>query len=880
NDPPSFSSPDPSSQEEAAPQAATTAEASGRSAGVARQLQHGTGTAGQARDEDEGEDEMEVIAKQRIRHPSRLRRTDATQQQQQQQQQQLQQGPAHAPLETAQVTTTTAESAAGVEPSAPATTTTTTTMAASDTTTGGPTPATATRTSASSPILLETVRMRREGLWAFEYWVEDAIMFMCFPVKPKLPPPPPPPHSLSSASRTGPSSSSPNNTRRLSQQGRLSFYLHDDIEERDSYESISDLPTPAPLTSSLSHSSHEATPSQTAMAVTPRSQGRGVETFGGFAGGSSFAASYARGNSAEYDRRQPRGGGIMDQTFSSAVSVRSSSSYASGAGTGGGGGGGGGGSSSSSNSSHGRASIPPYANLFTLVSASDPQSSLWRSTCYGENIERCLQMCTNEDVMMWWRERMDQTFEFGRSIERPALQQGTSAAAAAVAGRRRADEIDLEAGQQSSATTATTATTNATAVWRRLATRTRALVSRGQARQTTTENDESAMGVDAHGRQRPGKKVKKTRPFFDKRDWDQGIWRGVKVMLIKIGVREIPAPHNETMEMAMRLRGLYYCWREVTHTHLDSDDEDDGEEGTAALDGENDDDVLNSLRRSRPRHRNRRQHSTNDDNPITPPDTNTNTTNTTNTTTTSTTSPPPPLVTRPTSTSEVSVRAAIRSARNERRRRGKGKGRARMFVFDRDDALFNGKRIRGMIVAEIWIGHDEPSPEEAEEERRLEGRHRRTRRSHHSDQWANAITHNNNSSTNSNSGGGGGGGGSAGSQPTPLTRSTTTSRSGEPTLPTTTTTTTGSGGEDAFPSTLRRRRCMLRLRQGLSADVESFILATGPRLPELYEVFDHDSYHPRISRCRVMLYSIITISIFAAVFFARLATIAEPQEKK
>ncbi|KAF9971761.1 hypothetical protein BGZ73_005214 [Actinomortierella ambigua] len=713
---------------------------------------------------------MEVFAKQRIRHSTRQRRTGATppqanaQGQQHQHQQQQQQVPDQTHRETAQTTTTdTATSDAGG----------------------------ATTTTAGSPTLLETVRMRRDGLWAFEYWVEDAILFMCFPVKLKTIPP-----------RSGPMSS---HAHRAS-QGRLSFYLHDEIEERPSYESISDLPTPAPLTSSSTRPSTEfraaeatTVPPHTTTSAARSSPNHGrVDAFRGFTSGSSFAVSIAQSNTVENERRrQQQRGGIMNQTFSSALSVRSSFSSSSGI-------------TGSGHSNNGRVTIPANANLFALVSASDPQACLWRSTCFGESIERCFQMSTNEDVMMWWRERLDQTFEFGRKIgRRPGEGEEEERR-----NNHQQSSSDLEAGQQQASgsnttimgTAAETATTQAASgrfarlrrLGDRMAAGTRPWMRWHQNRQTANaQNNENDEEADA-GMQRRRRKVPKKRPFFDKRDWNQGIWKGVKIMLIKIGVSEIPAPHHETMELSMRVRGLYYCWREITHTHLDSDDED--EDDLRSRENVNDDDVLSSLRLT--------QLSTNQYNNTNGGRANSETTAREPSLTPRTSSQQPP-----TSRGEMSLRAAIRSARNERRRRGKGKGRARMFVFDRDDTLVNGKRVHGMIVAEIWIGHDEPTPEEAEEETRLEAHRRRMRRhhQHHSDQWANAITH-------------------------------------------------GSG----------------RHSTGLSsADVESFILTTGPRLPELYEVFDHDSYHPRISRCRVMLYSVVTIAVFAAVFFARLATISD-----
>ncbi|KAG0243070.1 hypothetical protein BGW41_002932 [Actinomortierella wolfii] len=704
---------------------------------------------------EEGEEELEVFAQQRIRQPRRNRRTDLTQTQQQHPPEHRQQthDQGHVPDHTQQQVNPTATSLV-------TTATTTTTAATTITTTTTLTPeATTTTTTATITIatdgdedfLMETVLMCRAGQWMFEYWIEDAVMYMNIPVKPKPAP--------QSSTHERP-------------------YLQGESNVHRSYESLSDMPTPAPL----------AAPAEP------------LGAFGVFRGGSALAAEIARTSSPEYSNSHRRGSrGIMSQTFGSSFNLSPISSREA--------------------EGHRRPPpIPSYANLFALVSASDPQQCIWRTTCFGDNIERCPQLSTLEDIRMWWRERIEQHHESEFEVEHHH--------------NNNHQRTDIEAATQATASSSSQSGSNGESgdrlvarlgrAGRRFATRTRDIILQTEYRDPPPPKS---------------KKKKKKRPFFDRRDWEHGIVRGFKTMLIKIGIREIPDPHNETLELALRLRGLYYCWREVTHTHLDSDDDEDII---------NDDNTFDNPQRSP-----RSIYSNNMDNSDT-------TTGDPAAASSSSSGPHPSPHTSPRSTHrDLSVRGAIQRARNMRQMRGRGKGHARMFVFDRDDTMANDKRVRGMIMAEVWIGHDDLTPEEAEEERQLEAQRRRRLQGQSQSRWANAIT----------------GLGRSDERESAPTTTTITTSSQDPAR--------GNGGSgdanvaELFPPTLKRRRCMLRVRQGLSVEVESFILATAPRLPELYEVFDQSSYHPRINRCRFVLYITICITIFVIAFFARIGSWSE-----
>ncbi|KAF9570970.1 hypothetical protein EC968_001160 [Mortierella alpina] len=74
----------------------------------------------------------------------------------------------------------------------------------------------------------------------------------------------------------------------------------------------------------------------------------------------------------------------------------------------------------------------------------------------------------------------------------------------------------------------------------------------------------------------------------------------------------------------------------------------------------------------------------------------------------------------------------------------------------------------------------------------------------------------------------------------------------------------------SFPSKLRRRQCVIRVMQGLNADVETFALSTGPRLPELFDLYTDQSL-PGPSRrafvCALTTFGILVVIAFTAIAF-------------
>ncbi|KAG0074601.1 hypothetical protein BGZ90_010625 [Linnemannia elongata] len=73
----------------------------------------------------------------------------------------------------------------------------------------------------------------------------------------------------------------------------------------------------------------------------------------------------------------------------------------------------------------------------------------------------------------------------------------------------------------------------------------------------------------------------------------------------------------------------------------------------------------------------------------------------------------------------------------------------------------------------------------------------------------------------------------------------------------------------SFSSSLRKRTCTIRILEGINSEVETFALSTGPRLPELFDLFTDQSV-PGPSRATF----IVSIVVFSAGFMIAFLSIA------
>ncbi|KAF9159020.1 hypothetical protein BGX21_003162 [Mortierella sp. AD011] len=159
------------------------------------------------------------------------------------------------------------------------------------------------------------------------------------------------------------------------------------------------------------------------------------------------------------------------------------------------------------------------------------------------------------------------------------------------------------------------------------------------------------------------------------------------------------------------------------------------------------------------------------------------------------------------------------------------KATPRIFALIRDDSFVMGRQLKGDTVAEVWIeGEAGPSISSASTETALDNHpHSRNSRAFASRLRSSSLA-----------------GISVHSSETQLSSS--------------------------FPGALRKRRCVIRVAQGLHTEVETFALSTGPRLIELYDLYTEQSV-PGPSRISffsaVGAFAILFIVAFLSTILAR-----------
>ncbi|KAG0349065.1 hypothetical protein BG005_011188 [Podila minutissima] len=315
---------------------------------------------------------------------------------------------------------------------------------------------------------------------------------------------------------------------------------------------------------------------------------------------------------------------------------------------------------------------PTYA----LVSAEDPQTWIWWSTHHEHNLQRCRQEGPNEEVLMWWRTRVDYNTKEAKE-KRRRLRQWQ---------KWQAREMEFAQQQRRELRRARQRRLEGEGSRRARGNRSQ---SQSQIQNDCQINSTTPTTLTSTPRKSDKKKKNKDKPkgtllqrFFD---YIESKYPGM--------------PHNDTMEITMRVRGLYYAWREDDCGTLPpSSAPTTSGYGTHSNAHES---------RHRHRHHHRRQDSHQyyqedlhdtahpSDGPLppssTPPPPLTPLSP-------SPTPPPPPRPTQhPTHTSSsLPLPHHLKS-------------RPRMFTLVRDDCLVMGQRVKGGPVAEIWIGDDDPS---------------------------------------------------------------------------------------------------------------------------------------------------------------------------
>ncbi|KAI9236180.1 MAG: hypothetical protein BYD32DRAFT_419427 [Podila humilis] len=313
---------------------------------------------------------------------------------------------------------------------------------------------------------------------------------------------------------------------------------------------------------------------------------------------------------------------------------------------------------------------PTYA----LVSAEDPQTWIWWSTHHEQNLQRSRQEGPNEEVLMWWRTRTDSNTKENKE-KRKRLKQWQQWQAREVAlaqqqrreMRRQARQgARLEGGGEGSSS--------------RVRSHRRSSQSQSQngyqTHSTATQLSSSSSSTQRKSDKNKKSKNKKPRGTLSER------------FFALLESKFPSAPHNETMEITMRVRGLYYAWREDDCGALPP-----LSSATSTRYGTQSD--VHELRRH---HRHRPHHRHSRDNQYYQEDLQEDTGP-------SSTPPPPltPLSPSPIPPPQPHPRTHTSSSLPLLHHL---KSRPRMFTLVRDDSLVMGQRVKGGPVAEIWIGDD------------------------------------------------------------------------------------------------------------------------------------------------------------------------------
>ncbi|KAI1303949.1 hypothetical protein EDD11_005265 [Mortierella claussenii] len=388
---------------------------------------------------------------------------------------------------------------------------------------------------------------------------------------------------------------------------------------------------------------------------------------------------------------------------------------------------------------------------FAFVSAEDPQTWIWWSTHHEANLQRCRQEGPHEEVLMWWRTRLDYNSKENRTKRRQEKrlrkrhQQATRAVAAAA--------ISAE-----SATTSGLASTEAAG---------------------TEENHPPPPHKQKTGRQRL-----------------RAQWR--RFISLPFGM-----PDRQSMEITMRVRGLYYAWREEfsdSNTPL----------GVNIASSQPPSAAGNNLL-----------------------------------------SAPGGVDTEPRPIDPVALDPSGAPPVPEYESQSV---RSRLFTLIRDDSLVNGQRVKGGPVAQIWIIEDQPDP-------LLTIPATAT------------VTTMTVSPESASMPSYSGGDQTSASDPNPvLDDSPSLSHISIVSSSSSSLSSAGSAWSSSFPLSLRKRHAIVRIIHGLHSEVETFALSTGPRLPELFDLYSDQSL-PGPSRnsfiCSLVTFGVIFLSAFMGIAFAR-----------
>ncbi|KAG0345579.1 hypothetical protein BG004_003534 [Podila humilis] len=350
---------------------------------------------------------------------------------------------------------------------------------------------------------------------------------------------------------------------------------------------------------------------------------------------------------------------------------------------------------------------PTYA----LVSAEDPQTWIWWSTHHELNLQRCRQEGPNEEVMMWWRTRTDYNTKENKEKRRRLKQwQKWQARELVIAQQNQREQRRLarqQLQQQRREIFNTSDAEGHSHLHRHRSRDQRQNQHQNQnGRSQTLHDTHHSPATERHPtsswKKKDGKKKKKVE---DKGTFLERISRFIES-------RYPSTPHYENMEITMRVRGLYYSWREEdcgnmlplntdasasaghfpaesSHSRRHRNSYDQYRQG-----------ATHQIQRSEHHYHQedlQEYHSFDGTNShrSAPDQVSFSTVN----------SPSVPMSITPDETSPRSTSVPPPGVPLL----GQLRSRPRMFTLVRDESLVMGQRVKGGPVAEIWISEDDPS---------------------------------------------------------------------------------------------------------------------------------------------------------------------------
>ncbi|KAF9425735.1 hypothetical protein BGZ94_007275 [Podila epigama] len=339
---------------------------------------------------------------------------------------------------------------------------------------------------------------------------------------------------------------------------------------------------------------------------------------------------------------------------------------------------------------------------FALVSAEDPQTWIWWSSHHEHNLQKCRQEGPHEEVLMWWRTRTDYSSKERKEARRKLKQWRRWQAKELQLAQQQQEQLQQQQQQEQQQ-------------------------QRQQAQQQQSQPQRSSQRqASSH---QGNQDLRQPSYYARNRDQDSALKarrqdETIAQKLVRFIDSKFPrAPHYESMEITMRVRGLYYAWREEEYESLGplpstvaaryfgtgavSSSSDPQWNGHHQANGDSFHDPHHPYNReSQPYYQ-----EDLDDQHFTEDGLGTDVGDSTQQFPTEAAAATSRMPQTP-----VGNHSAARNDNHSIPMLGQLRSRPRMFTLIRDDSLLHGERVKGGPIAEIWIGEDDSMEPELEPE--------------------------------------------------------------------------------------------------------------------------------------------------------------------